>query len=72
MLVNITGNRCIGCAKFTQYYCISHSGEFQRIDCGFCGQQQRTTRPGNRCGKYRERGNVVGVYPLNQDTQDSA
>lgn len=64
MLVNITGNRCIGCAMFTQYYGKSFDGEYQRIDCGFCGQQQCTTRPGSRCRHYREKSNVSGPYPI--------
>lgn len=66
MLVNITGNRCIGCAKFTQYYGLGYDGEYQRIDCGFCGQRQCTTRPGSCCKHYREAGNVAGFYRVKQ------
>ena len=64
MLVNISGNRCIGCAKFTQYYSVGWDGGFQRIDCGFCGQRQCTTRPGSRCRHYRERSNVAAMQKI--------
>lgn len=61
MLVDISGSRCISCAKYTQYYAyrLRRDGdELHAIDCGFCGQLQRTTRPGSRCKYYREMSNV--------------
>jgi len=61
MLVDISGSRCVSCARYTQYYAVrtTRSGsEMQAIDCGHCGQFQRTTRPGNRCRRYQERSNV--------------
>ena len=64
MLVDISGSRCISCAKYTQYYAqrLTRSGpELSAIDCGFCGQLQRTTRPGSRCKHYREASNVCLV-----------
>ena len=63
MLVDISGSRCISCARFVQYYSI-WGGGFQRIDCGFCCQRQCITRPGNRCRHYREKGNAGGAHPV--------
>ena len=51
MKIKITGNRCIGCYKYSQYYTISGRGELEAI-------RQCTTRPGNRCKEYREKSNV--------------
>lgn len=67
MLVDISGSRCISCAKYTQYYAqrLTRSGpELSAIDCGFCGQLQRTTRPGSRCKHYREVSNVGPFYRI--------
>lgn len=64
MKIEITGSKCISCYKYTQYYRMSGQGFPEAIDCGFCGVWQRTTRPGSRCKKYRERPNV-GI-PLQQ------
>ena len=58
MKIEISGNRCIGCNRYTQYYSISARGELEAIDQGYCGEKQCRTRPGNRCKKYAERGNV--------------
>lgn len=63
MLIEITGSRCISCAKYRQYYAYytMRDGEhLQAINCGYCGRLQRTTRPGNRCKHYREQSNVAG------------
>lgn len=57
MKIEITGNRCVGCYKYTQYY-RCWKGEIEAIDCGFCGIRQCTTRPGNRCKHYKEKSNV--------------
>lgn len=58
MKIEITGNRCISCYKYSQYYTISAQGELDAIDCGYCGVKQRKTRPGNRCKGYKERSNA--------------
>lgn len=60
MLIEISGNRCVSCARYTQYYGLGYDGEFRAIDCGYCGQRQCRTRPGNKCKEYREAGNVGG------------
>ena len=62
MKIEITGSRCITCQSYTQYYQHAFSGEFEAIDCGFCGKRQCSTRPGNRCRRYRERSNVGVLY----------
>lgn len=62
MLVNISGNRCIGCARYTQYYGRDMYGEFQSINCGYCGRRQRVTKPGDRCRYYEEKSNVSSVF----------
>lgn len=59
MLVNVSGNRCISCKKFTQYYELDFKNEFQRIDCGYCGQKSKTVRPGDKCKMYKEAGNIA-------------
>lgn len=61
MLIEIDGSRCISCTRYTQYYAIfSHrkGKDLQAIDCGYCAQLRRTTRPGNRCKHYQEKGNL--------------
>ncbi len=59
MLIDISGSRCISCRKYTQYYTQKQgTNELQPINCGYCGQRQCTTKPGNRCKHYQERGNV--------------
>lgn len=63
MKIEITGSRCITCHSYTQYYqCSQITGEFEAIDCGFCGERQCSTGPGNRCRRYRERSNVGVLY----------
>ncbi|GAA0254158.1 hypothetical protein GCM10008922_12910 [Faecalicatena contorta] len=58
MKIEVTGSRCISCYKYSQYYHRNYLGEFEAIDCGYCGIRQCTTRPGNRCKAYKERSNV--------------
>ena len=59
MKIEITGNKCISCYKYTQYYQRKiTSYDYEPIECGFCGVMQRTTRPGNRCKHYKEISNV--------------
>lgn len=58
MKVEITGNRCVSCCKFVQYYGQTYRREFEAIDCGFCAKRQRRVRPGDRCREYREAGNA--------------
>ena len=59
MLIEIEGSRCVSCRRYTQYYAQKlGTNELQAINCGFCGQLQRTTRPGNRCKHYQERSNL--------------
>ena len=58
MKIKITGNRCIGCYKYNQYYTISGRGELEAIDCGYCGIKQCRTRPGNRCKEHMQKSNV--------------
>ena len=70
MLIDITGSRCINCAKYTQHYAyrMTRSGqELLAVDCGFCGQLQRTTKPGNRCKHYQERSNVGAFYKIKEE-----
>lgn len=72
MLVDIIGSRCASCTKYTQYYAYRfrrNGQELQAIDCGFCGQLQRTTRPGNRCKYYREQSNIGAFYKIKEDTR---
>lgn len=52
MLEDISGNWCVSCARYTQYYAtgMTRSGsEMQAINCSYCGQFQRTTRPESYC-----------------------
>ena len=58
MLVNISGNKCISCARFTQYYTMNYAKEFERTDCGYCRQHGKKVRAGDRCRKYCEASNV--------------
>ncbi len=72
MLVDITGSRCVSCTKYTQYYAYRlrrDGAELQAIDCGFCGQRQCRTRPGNRCKYYREISNIGAFYKIKEDTR---
>lgn len=67
MLIDITGSRCISCTRYTQYYAnrMTRGGqEMIAVDCGHCGQFQRTTRPGSRCRHYQEKSNVGAFYRL--------
>lgn len=69
MLIDISGSRCISCAKYTQYYAyrmMRGGQELQAIDCGYCGQRQCTTRPGARCRYYQEQSNVAAIYKPNK------
>lgn len=59
MKIEITGSRCINCHFYTQYYRICYQGVIEAINCGFCGQRQCTTRPGNRCKSYMEKSNIA-------------
>ncbi len=58
MRVEISGTRCIGCTKYTQYYL--ENG--QAVNHGFCYQRQCVTRPGSRCKHWEERSNVSAIY----------
>lgn len=58
MKIEISGNRCVGCGKYSQYYHLNHEGVFEPIDKGFCGNRQCIVRPGDRCRRYVERGNT--------------
>lgn len=59
MKIEISGNKCISCYKYTQYYKRNLIGyDYEPIDCGYCGVMGRTTRPGNRCKHYKEMSNV--------------
>ncbi len=62
MLVNVSGNKCINCTKFTQYYTKNYDSEYERTDCGYCGQRGKKVRPGDRCKQYHEASNVSNVY----------
>lgn len=66
MKIEITGNRCIKCNEYTQYYQLSAENEIESIDCGFCEKRQCKTRPGNRC-KYYEKRKEIPWY-LRQST----
>lgn len=67
MKIEITGSRCVSCAKYTQYYSLNQSKQvFQAINCGFCGERQCTTKPGNRCKHYRERSNVGPIFKIGE------
>ena len=69
MLVDIRGSRCVNCSKFTQYYAQAiRTGEMLAVDCGYCGQRQRTTRAGSRCKYYREVSNIGAVYRISKET----
>lgn len=63
MKIKISGSRCITCRKYTQYYqkTLMDENLYEAIDCGYCGQNSRNTRPGNRCKKYKEAGDVKWV-----------
>lgn len=61
MKIEISGNRCITCQRYSQYYQNHYERGFEAIDCGYCGQHSRNVRPGNRCKDYRERSNC-SVY----------
>ncbi len=68
MYVEISGSRCVSCDKYTQYYAQKASHQaLCAIDCGFCGQLQRTTRPGNRCRHYREMSNTGLFFPMERE-----
>lgn len=58
MKIEISGNKCVSCYKYTQYYELRGSLA-EPIECGYCGVRQCTTRPGNRCKHYREKSNVA-------------
>ncbi|MDO5345328.1 MAG: hypothetical protein Q4E91_06245 [Lachnospiraceae bacterium] len=62
MKVEIIGNRCITCGKYTQYYSRNYDGGWDAIDCGYCGQKSRNVRPGDRCSYYHERSNVGVIF----------
>lgn len=55
----VMGNRCINCAEYIQYYCQRKNGNYTihtAVDRGYCCTKQRTTRPGNKCKHYKEKG----------------
>ncbi len=58
MQIEITGNRCVSCCEFIQYYGRNYYREYVPIDCGYCVKRQRRTRPGDRCKDYSEAGNA--------------
>lgn len=58
MKIEITGSRCVTCRCYTQYYQHSGKGEYEAIDCGYCGWKAKNMRPGDRCKDYCERPNV--------------
>lgn len=58
MTIEITGSLCVSCYKYMQYYSQGSDGKFAAIDKGYCWGQHRTTRPGNRCKRYKEKSNV--------------
>lgn len=58
MVIEISGNRCIGCRFYTQHYIKSTPDKTVAIDHGFCGRRQQGTRPGNRCKYYAEKPNL--------------
>ena len=66
MKIEITGNRCISCVKFVQYYAYAYNWrrEPEPIDCGYCGQKSRNVRPGDRCSYYHEASNIGSAHPL--------
>ena len=65
MKIKIIGARCESCQAYCQYYSINHKGELEAIDTGYCGERQGNTRPGGRCKKYFEKGNVgIGEVEL--------
>lgn len=59
MNIEISGNHCVGCDRYTQYYKLDYKGEYVPINRGFCGVHQRTTKPGNRCKKWMDAGWVM-------------
>lgn len=58
MKIEITGSCCVTCRKYTQYYRLSRKGEFEAIDCGYCGTRRKRVRPGDYCREYTEQSNV--------------
>lgn len=64
MQINISGSRCVTCHKYTQYYRLSCKGDFEAIDCGYCGTKSKNVRPGDKCKEYMEKSNVLWAGPL--------
>ena len=61
MLIEVRGSRCVSCKCYNQYYAVvleRKGKDLRPIDCGWCAQLRRTTRPGNRCKHYQEKSNV--------------
>lgn len=58
MQIEISGNRCVSCYKYTQYYQKGWQNEAVAVDCGYCGIKSRNVRPGDRCREYREMSNI--------------
>ena len=59
--IAVTGNHCINCEGYIQYY--MRRVEEKRaihtaVDKGYCIERQCITRPGNRCKHYEEKSNV--------------
>lgn len=58
--IAIVGKHCINCTKYFQYYLCRHEGKLDihtAVDCGYCEQHSRNTRPGNKCREYEDREN---------------
>ncbi len=71
MKIEIIGSRCATCRKYSQYYHQNYNGIFEAIDCGYCGERSRNTRPGDRCGRYEERSNIMSVADAIKMSQGS-
>lgn len=57
MKIEITGNHCITCRFYSQYFTYNFDG-LNPINCGYCGAKGKNTKPGNRCKEYHEQSNV--------------
>lgn len=56
--IAVMGEHCINCEKYFQYYCRRREGRIDihtAVDCGFCEQHSRNTRPGNKCKYFTEK-----------------
>ncbi len=64
MKIEIIGSRCVTCRRYSQYYRINWKGEFEAIDCGYCGEKSKNVRPGDRCNCYEEKTNIGVPIPV--------